>query len=1447
MPLDLGTVVMHSSSPAQPSSSPRRIVLVAGAATAVAASWWLLRRHWREGEEDNTDDLFETRGEMRLFKDGERGEIRGAETTRRQGVVAPSSDQPQRMEMGPEMLQELLRSVFDSNQGERATPNKKEAIERRRQAVDQARAIRQKIEPVEYEWSATDSDSDETDVSFSYHCARDIARESRNDVLMALQRHQVATQEEDREAMRETLVRLLDLIAQHFELLNEKDKLRERLNALHALGIRGQHRADINDDDEEDEEERVVELVEEGESSELMAAMGNITTAVKPRTMRTAAGPTRGQHGMGGGVLPPAGNYQEILSQFFSMAQGHDNQGQPSAASMTRAVQALMMGERGAQKEEEDEDAWLGGEGYGDDQRGLSGGRGMVGREWGNIEGHNDEEDAVDEDDFYGEGLSRDMLLRRMMQLDDDDDDDDPDRFLLGEEDDFEDVSDSDDEEALVMEHEIFRQLEKLAELYEVSAAEVTRLAEESDKAKQRAKEEKKAKKQMEQVSVKVVAAHVHGTGRGAKNRGPTKRSHNATADATHKTKAPPAALPRGGKQVTHGEEDEWEDLVEEDEDEEWEDMEEEEEEAENHSPLSKNSRPGGRMVEGALSGPRCITDTQCPTTRTEKKRQVVGGGGGSLLFFSSFCPMRSPLSLSFTHTHTDTHILAEQTNRADECAAGLEPIARNTGVSNRVIAYPDQTNVFNFGYPLVDQKRTLIRRATSRTQHKESVPRARLPAKTSQRRGNYYFTNEWTCLASLMTDAVPSLNFFPLLFSISILYIYMLFQYYTSLSLYIYITLPFLHVGMPTISLERTYLPVGNRRSADGGATSGAVLSAAPRPSATDRAGASAPNHRCSKGGHAAPDHSGAARGGYHRQPRGGGMTSANSSISEASWSLIDEGMVREALRDMGFDDRRILGECWSTSEEDAEEQSRMTEGSQELQHLRHLDAHQDPLPGGSAPTHTTTTTPFGAGRGGLSNYLLNGGSGLAHRMPSARTGSHPERSVEAEEKDRLAGEGIPPHEYSSTEDGAPRPVPRAVGFGPGEPQQVPMLPLHVSAAADARAYLTVTPPSHAATTEEEEEGGPEEIDIPFLPLDDAAGRRRREMLDGTGIVGPAGEEEEEEALTPGPWRDAPLPSPANGAQTSAHHDVPPQRRKADKQPSSRQTDAAQRGKMQRGGRQLPEQEELAAADEARYQNYMSRLSKVHDLLEGWEGEYEALARNMEGMAQGKGAAPHMPYEDPTLDMAPPPPRKAAGAAPPVAQQVRKENTGGGGMFGRQRPNNRDRGGAPQRVIPGVTFAGCCCTSRSPCCVNSPRYHPQAPTPYGCRSYSARVGCSTSREQEHWRESRRQHTSAAEGQVRAPRLGARADFQREAPRVDPAPSPRAAYVECGSSAKRRCSSSLPVRRQTDRVLLAQYYRRMWNKEEKRLIAGERAAVWSTRLSNPGQKVYYVLYHTFFH
>lgn len=111
----------------------------------------------------------------------------------------------------------------------------------------------------------------------------------------------------------------------------------------------------------------------------------------------------------------------------------------------------------------------------------------------------------------------------------------------------------------------------------------------------------------------------------------------------------------------------------------------------------------------------------------------------------------------------------------------------------------------------------------------------------------------------------------------------------------------------------------------------------------------------------------------------------------------------------------------------------------------------------------------------------------------------------------------------------------------------------------------------------------------------------------------------------------------------------------------------------------------------------------------------------------------------------------------------------------------------------------------------------PHPSTPYGCRCLSARVGHSTTRVQDRWRESRVQATAAAQGQVHSPRLGPRVELRRET----------GASRRVGTG--RMTPSTLPVSRHTDRVMLAEYYRRQWEKKERRMERNGRNAVWNTR------------------
>lgn len=107
--------------------------------------------------------------------------------------------------------------------------------------------------------------------------------------------------------------------------------------------------------------------------------------------------------------------------------------------------------------------------------------------------------------------------------------------------------------------------------------------------------------------------------------------------------------------------------------------------------------------------------------------------------------------------------------------------------------------------------------------------------------------------------------------------------------------------------------------------------------------------------------------------------------------------------------------------------------------------------------------------------------------------------------------------------------------------------------------------------------------------------------------------------------------------------------------------------------------------------------------------------------------------------------------------------------------------------------------------------------TPYSCRCISPKVGSSMEREQAKWRESRRQRSYTAYHERLSPRLGERVTQQREV----------GVTLKVGRS--RYLPSTLPHHRHTDRVRLAQFYRKRWTKEEKRREHRGRQAVWETR------------------
>lgn len=127
-------------------------------------------------------------------------------------------------------------------------------------------------------------------------------------------------------------------------------------------------------------------------------------------------------------------------------------------------------------------------------------------------------------------------------------------------------------------------------------------------------------------------------------------------------------------------------------------------------------------------------------------------------------------------------------------------------------------------------------------------------------------------------------------------------------------------------------------------------------------------------------------------------------------------------------------------------------------------------------------------------------------------------------------------------------------------------------------------------------------------------------------------------------------------------------------------------------------------------------------------------------------------------------------------------------------------------------------------CYPSSSAYRPSAAATagYRCVGHGVGVGKSSSRSQDVWRESRRQHTSAADGQVHSPRMGSRSGMKRDLP----GSAGRSTGVAATATIT---ATTLHPRQLTDRVQLAQYYRSLWQRSEEKRESKGRKAVWRTR------------------
>lgn len=475
-----------------------------------------------------------------------------------------------------------------------------EMRERRYQAVQQARAIRQTVDPVDYEWSATDSDSDETDVSFSYHCAKELCKLSKEELLAAVERYHALCEggdkaspgadlvEEDvqvEDPRRAALARLLDLSAEHLELMIEKDKMKARLEALYAAQGR-------KADDETEKHESAKN------TTRRPGGVGEpVPKAARPNTnYRQFVPPPHSDRADDG-----EGAAEELMRMLMQHGQAGDaatrmetteldHTGMPPFGEEELAKFLMgMSGDRGGMRnehdwydDEDDDDGW-----YDDD----------------------DDEDwmLMDEGGDAGGAVARRQWRHRV----------DADEMLDDE--DWEDAEEdeegggaalsSDDESEFLFEMELMDNLEALAEEYGVSPDVVKAVEEQSEEKKIKAREEKRARRAQEKemkkntnpqsanITQDVIAAMMAA----------------ASSNAQQSRRRGGGGLPVNGRRALveevsddvveanmgNNDDEEWADVTDaEDDDEEWED----EGEVENPQGIS---RPAGDMVEeGQPSNP---------------------------------------------------------------------------------------------------------------------------------------------------------------------------------------------------------------------------------------------------------------------------------------------------------------------------------------------------------------------------------------------------------------------------------------------------------------------------------------------------------------------------------------------------------------------------------------------------------------------------------------------------------------------------------------------------------------------------------------------------------------------------------------------------------------------------------------------------------------------------
>lgn len=237
----------------------RKVALAALAGVAGCVTCWYLLQRYRRGEggeggdTNHNDILFEGR---RSKSGGEGGELKlfSSSWQDRQG---PSPDGATWMKEGGATINSKGMRMRNENSSIDSSSSLAAQIEMRTVVIQKARAIRNAVDPVNYEWDTdTDSSSDTTDVSATYRCAKVAVRSTKEELMMAASQYQEVCEAEDDDvatmtdegARRESLVALLEAVVEYCEFANERDKLKERMSAEGLHFSSGRHQVDSDAD-----------------------------------------------------------------------------------------------------------------------------------------------------------------------------------------------------------------------------------------------------------------------------------------------------------------------------------------------------------------------------------------------------------------------------------------------------------------------------------------------------------------------------------------------------------------------------------------------------------------------------------------------------------------------------------------------------------------------------------------------------------------------------------------------------------------------------------------------------------------------------------------------------------------------------------------------------------------------------------------------------------------------------------------------------------------------------------------------------------------------------------------------------------------------------------------------------------------------------------------------